>query len=55
MVKPVINPNCFLPFEYFNGQSCVCLNGYQRVNSICQAIDPNAAVICQSNSKLVGT
>lgn len=36
IIPIVVNHNCYLPFEYFNGQGCMCLDGYARVNGLCR-------------------
>jgi hypothetical protein len=55
----VVNVNCYLPFEYYNGQGCVCLDGYARVSGLCQATGaptnntkPGITISCPNNSVL---
>ena len=60
-VNPVIivNTNCYLPFEYFNGQGCVCSSGYSRIGGLCQINGNNNgnnnSTTCPANSVFVNS
>lgn len=48
-----------MPYEYFNGQGCMCLDGYSRINGLCQPTGNNNGtngtnITCPSNSYLSG-
>ena len=58
VVQPPVDHNCYLPFEYFNGQGCICLDGYARINGLCQPSGNNGGnngsnTTCPTNAERV--